>query len=150
MATLLLNCQIRWLVVVPLLLLTTLCMGTQWSGEQRLRAEHNPRKRAELALSLASDAFTSASRFYEQGDADKGDAELDDMTKNLKECLSSLREAHRGGNSYHKAELKVASLQRRLHDLIGNISLGKRGWAQQTERTVDAIHDQLLAGVMKK
>ena len=146
MATLL-NCVSRCML---LLLLGTLCMADHSSVDQRLQAESNPRKRAELALICAWNAFDKASRSYKAGDVHQGDAELDDMTKDLNECLGSLREAHKGGGSYQKAELKVASLQRRLHDLIGNISLGKRGWAEQTERTVDGIHDQLLLGAMKK
>jgi hypothetical protein len=125
-------------------------MAAQLSADQRLQAESNPRKRAELALICASNAFDDATRFYEKGDVHQGDAELDDMTKDLNECLGSLREAHKGGNSYQKAELKVASLQRRLHDLIANIAIANRGWAEQTERAVDGIHDQLLLGAMKR
>jgi len=149
MGTPVLNCVVRCVLVVPLFL-TTLCMAAQSPSDQRLQAESNPRKRAELALTFASNAFDCATHFYNEGAIHKGDAELDDMTKDLKECLSSLREAHKGGHSYQKAELKVAALQRRLHDLIGNIAIGNRGWAQQTERTVDGIHDQLLAGAMRK
>lgn len=149
MRTPLVNCVVRCILVVPLFL-TTLCMVAQPPSDQRLQAEKNPRKRAELALAFASNAFECATRFYNEGAVHKGDAELDEMTEDLKECLSSLQEAHKGGQSYQKAELKVAALQRRLHDLIGNIAIGSRGWAQQTERTVDGIHDQLLTGAMQK
>ena len=149
MGTSLLNCVVRC-ILVGQLSLATLCMAAQSPSDQRLQAESNPRKRAQLALTFASNAFECATRFYNQGAIDKGDAQLDDMTQDLKECLRSLREAHKGGRSYQKPELKVAALQRRLHDLIGNIAIGNRGWAQQTERTVDRIHDQLLAGAMKK
>jgi hypothetical protein len=149
MGTPLLKCVVRCILVIPLFL-ATLCMTAQSPSDQRLQAESNPRKRAQLALTLASNAFDCATRSYGEGEIHKGDAELDDMTKDLKECLRSLREAHKGGHSYQKAELKVAALERRLHDLIGNIAIGNRGWAQQTERTVDGIHDQLLAGAMQK
>lgn len=136
-------------VLSLLVLLTAHSVFAQAPGDDRLRAESNPRKRAELALNLASAAMDDASRFYKEDEIHKGDVELDNMTGDLKECLSSLRAAHKGSN-YQKAELKVASLQRRLHDLIGNIGIGNRGWAEQTERTVDDIHDQILSGAMKK
>lgn len=147
MPPLLLNGAFR--CVLGLLLLTAPPMSAQSPDTAQLLAQHNPRKRAELALNLASAAFDDATRFYKEGNIHKGDAELDRMTGDLKECLSSLRAAHKGSN-YQKAELKVASLHRRLHDLIGNISIGERGWAEQTERTVDGIHDQILSGAMKK
>lgn len=133
-----------------LLLIVVTCFAfAQAPDQDRLRAESNPRKRAELALSLASSAFDQASRFYKGGKIHQGDAQLDNMTGDLKVCLKSLRAAHKG-SSYQKAELKVASLQRRLHDLVGNINIADRGWAEQTERTVDGIHDQILSGAMKK
>lgn len=135
--------------VACLLLLTSWFILAEPSGVDQLHAEKNPRKRAELALNLATEALDSASRFYKEGQVHKGDAKLDDMTGDLRECLSSLRAAHKG-SSYQKAELKVASLQRRLHDLIANINYGDRGWAEQTERTVDELHDQILNGAMKK
>ena len=148
MFTLLFNGALRYLIAL-LLFLTAHAVVAQSHDNDRLRAENNPRKRAELALNLASAALDDASRFYKEGEIQKGDGGLEDMTGDLKECLSSLREAHKGSN-YQKAELKVSSLQRRLHDLIGNIGIGDRGWAEQTERTVDSIHDQILSGAMKK
>ncbi|HST79878.1 MAG TPA: hypothetical protein VLN58_15440 [Verrucomicrobiae bacterium] len=71
------------------------------------------------------------------------------MIQDLRECVKSLRAARKSGN-YKRAELKVASLQRRLHDLVSDLSLENRGWAEQTERTVDEIHEQILTGVMKR
>ncbi len=136
-------------VLSLLLFLMSDYVFAQMASDDQLHAKNNPRKRAELALNLASTAFDDASTFYKEGEIEKGDAELDNMTGDLKQCLSSLRAAHKG-NNYQKAELKVASLQRRLHDLVGNISIGNRGWAEQTERTVDDIHEQILSGAMKK
>lgn len=115
----------------------------------RLATEHNPSKRSVLALDLATSALDDASDCYKSGNVHKGDAELEEMTKDLRECVSSLRAAHKSG-SYKKAELKVASLQRRLHDLVSDLSIENRGWAEQTERTVDEIHEQILTGVMTK
>jgi hypothetical protein len=118
-------------------------------SSDRLAAEHNPSKRSTLALSLAASALADASNCYKSGNIHEGDAELDEMIQDLRECVRSLRAAHKSGN-YKKAELKVASLQRRLHDLVSDLSIENRGWAEQTERTLEEIHDQILTGVMKK
>lgn len=136
-------------VLILSFLLAPYALFAQTSRQDQLHAEHNPKKRAKLALRLASTAFNEADGFYRAGEVHKGDAALDEMTGDLKECLSSLRAAH-SGNSYQRAELKVASLERRLHDLVETISIQNRGWAQQTERTVDKIHDQILNGAMKR
>ncbi len=111
--------------------------------------EHNPARRSEKALVLADSAFDNARDFYNKGEVDKGDAQLDDMTKALDFCVESLQEA-RKAKYYKKAELKVALLQRRMSSLLDDIDVQERGWAEQTNRALDQIHDKLLAGVMKK
>ena len=58
-----------------------------------------------------------------------------------------------GGNKarfYKKAELKVALLQRRLSGLTDELSILERGWAEQTGRKMEEIHEKLLDGVMRK
>ncbi|HSU59979.1 MAG TPA: hypothetical protein VLI55_11750 [Bryobacteraceae bacterium] len=111
--------------------------------------EHNPAKRSEKALVLADSAFDNARDFYNKGEIDKGDAQLDNMTKALNFCVESLQEA-RKAKYYKKAELNVALLQRRMASLLDDIDVQERGWADQTNRMLDQIHDKLLAGVMKK
>lgn len=111
--------------------------------------EHNPVKRSKKALVLADTAFDNARDFYNKGEIDRGDAALDNMTQALKFCLESLQEAKKG-KYYKKAELDVALLQRRMSSLLEDIDIQDRGWANQTSRTLDQIHDKLLAGVMRK
>jgi polyhydroxyalkanoate synthesis regulator phasin len=147
MSTLLLKGALSARATVSVLFAVQLLVAQPSSD--RLAAEHNPSKRSALALDLAASALEDASDCYKSGNVHKGDAELEEMTKDLRECVSSLRAAHKSGN-YKKAELKVASLQRRLHDLVSDLSIENRGWAEQTERTVDEIHDQILTGVMTK
>jgi len=114
-----------------------------------LRSEHNPVKRSTMALSFADIAFENAHEFYTNGDFEKGDAQLEYMTNALNECVASLAIA-RKGRFYKKAELNVADLQRRLQGLLDDIALPRRGWAEQTSRRLDDIHDKLLDGVMRK
>ncbi len=112
-------------------------------------ANHDAGKQAELELDKAETAFDYARDAYHTGNIDKGDAELDGMTKALHACEESLETAHKA-RYYKKAELRVANLQRRMASLLDDIELPRRGWAEQTNRELDTIHDRLLAGVMRK
>ena len=114
-----------------------------------LSTEHDPGRRSQRALVLADSAFDDARDYYNKGDFDKGDASLEAMTGALKVCVESLQAA-RKAKFYKKAEMNVALLQRRMSSLLEDIDLQERGWAEQTNRTLDQIHDKLLAGVMGK
>jgi hypothetical protein len=114
-----------------------------------LKAEHDPARRSEKALTFADTAFDGARDFYNQGEIQKGDARLEDMTNALNECVSSLAVAHKA-RFYKKAELKVAYLQRRMQGLLDDIEIQRRGWAEYTQRKLEEIHDRLLDGVMQK
>lgn len=114
-----------------------------------LQSEHNPIKRSNMALTFADSAFQTAHEFYSKGEFDQGDAQLEYMTKALNACVASLAIA-RKGRFYKKAEMNVADLQRRMQGLLDDIQLPRRGWAEQTARRLDEIHDKLLEGVMRK
>jgi len=114
-----------------------------------LQAEHNPVKRSNKALVLADMAFDNARDYYNKGEVNKGDAALENMTNALNECVQSLATAHKA-RFYKKAELKVSYLQRRMEGLLYDLDVQQRGWAEQTQRQLDAIHDKLLNGVMRK
>jgi DNA gyrase/topoisomerase IV subunit B len=137
------------LVEVTLLIVTCASVVRAQSLLSELKAEHDPGRRSELALDFADTAFDSAHNFYNKGEIDKGDAQLEDMTNALNECVVSLAVAHKA-KFYKKAELKVAYLQRRMQGLLDDIQLQQRGWAEQTQRKLDEIHDKLLDGVMRK
>lgn len=139
----------RRLIDVALLAVTCALVVQAQSLVTELKAEHDPAKRSEMALDLADNAFDNAHDFYTKGEIDKGDAQLEDMTAALNECVVSLAMAHKA-KFYKKAELKVAYLQRRMQGLLDDIQLQQRGWAEQTERKLDEIHDKLLDGVMRK
>jgi DNA gyrase/topoisomerase IV subunit B len=114
-----------------------------------INQEHNPGKRAELALSLADESFDDARGFYDKGAMEKGDAALENMTNALNACVQSLAVSNKP-KFYKRAELKVAYLQRRMNDLLEEMSVQRRGWAEQTKRRLEAIHDKILNGVMSK
>jgi len=132
-----------------LLLATCVSMGYAQSLLTDLKAEHDPGKRSEMALSFADTAFDNARDFYDKGEIEKGDAQLEYMTNALNECVVSAETAHKA-KFYKKAEQNVATLQRRIKSLLDDLEMQKRGWAEYTDRKLDEIHDKLLAGVMRK
>lgn len=137
------------LLEVGLLAITSVGTLQAQSFLDELKSEHDPGRRLEMALTYADSAFDSARDFYTKGEVHKGDAELEDMTNALNECVSSLEEAHKA-KFYKKAELRVAYLQRRMKGLLDDIEMQQRGWAEYTNRKLDEIHDKLLDGVMRK
>ena len=114
-----------------------------------LKAEQNPARRSEMALSFADVSFETAKDLYHKGDVRKADEQLDNMTSALSACVDSLAVANKA-KFYKKAEMKVAMLQRRLSDLVSDLGIQERGWAEQTNRHLEEIHDKLLNGVMRK
>ena len=114
-----------------------------------LKTEHNPSKRSEMALTFGDQLFDNAKDSYGKGEITKGDADLESMTKVLNACIESLAAANKS-KSYKRAEMKVAHLQRRLSDLVNDMSIQERGWAEYTSRKLDEIHDKLLNGVMRR
>jgi hypothetical protein len=124
-------------------------LQAQQSFLTELEAERDPARRSDKALTFASAAFDNARELYTKGEFKQGDAELENMTSALKECVGSLQTAHKA-RFYKKAELRVAYLQRRMKGLVDDLSLQERGWAEYTERKLDDIHDKLLDGVMRK
>jgi hypothetical protein len=100
-------------------------------------------------LAIAEAAFEHAHSFYAEGEIDGGNAQLENMTNALNIAVTSLAAAHQWPLN-KKAELKVAHLQRRLQELVDDIALPERGWAEYTERKLDEIHSLLLYQVIKQ
>jgi DNA gyrase/topoisomerase IV subunit B len=114
-----------------------------------INQEHDPAKRSELALALADESFDNARGYYDKGAIDKGDTALENMTNALDVCVKSLEISNKA-RLYKRAELKVAYLQRRMSGLVADLGVSERGWAEQTKRKLEEIHDKILDGVMRK
>ncbi len=114
-----------------------------------LKDEHDPAKRSEKFLEAADEAFDGARAAYGKDDVHTGDAQLDDMMSALQNCVTTLNTVHKS-RLYKRAEMRVASLQRRMQSLMDEISITQRGWAEQTGRKLEEVHDKLLEGAMKK
>jgi hypothetical protein len=139
----------RLIQVISLSLGFASFLSAQQSFLAELETERDPARRSDKALTFADAAFDNARDFYSKGQIKKGDAELENMTNALKECVGSLQAAHKA-RFYKKAELKVAFLQRRMQGLVDDLSIPERGWAEYMQRKLDDIHDKLLDGVMRK
>jgi hypothetical protein len=114
-----------------------------------LKAEHDPVRRSEKAVTLAEQSFDNARTFYDKGEIQRGDAQLEVMMNALNECASSLDLVHKS-KFYKKPEMRVAYLQRRLSGLLEDLGIQERGWAEYTQRKLEEVHDKLLDGVMRK
>jgi hypothetical protein len=128
-------------------MLTSAMAAQSLLGE--LSQERDPVKRSELALYLADESFDHARDFYQKGAMEKGDAALENMTSALDACVQSLALSNKA-KFYKRAELKVAYLQRRMSNLVDDLGVQERGWAEQTKRKLEDIHDRILDGVMRK
>lgn len=136
-------------LVAGLLSLALVCACHAQADLGEINAEHDPAKRAELAIVVASAAFDDAREAYLRDNVAKGDAQLDSMMNALNLCVDSLSAAHKA-RFYKKPELRVAYLQRRMAALLDDIELQRRGWAEQTSRKLEEVHEKLLEGVMRK
>ncbi len=114
-----------------------------------INQERDPSKRSELALSMADESFDQAREAYNKGATERGDAALENMTSALNVCIQSLAVSNKA-RLYKRAEMKVAYLQRRMSGLVDDLSVSERGWAEQTKRRLEEIHDKLIDGVMRK
>ena len=107
---------------VLLVLVLTASLQAQETLLTELKTEHDPCKRSDKALIFADTLFDNARDLYGKGDVHNGDAQLDNMTKMLKECLQSLESANKS-RYFKKAELRVAMLQRRMQGLLDDLNL---------------------------
>jgi hypothetical protein len=82
-------------------------------------------KHSEKAFTFANLAFENARAFYAKGDIESGDAQLEEITNALNECLRSLPLVDKP-QLYKRAEQKVASLQRRIQGVVDEIQLPGR------------------------
>jgi hypothetical protein len=134
------------------MLFFALLLGASSWGQNlttELKAEHDPGRRSEKALEFADEAFDNARASYTKGEVHKGDEQLDNMTAAVKECADALNTA-RKAKYYKKAELRVAGLQRRMQDLLNDLGIQERGWAEYTSQKLEEMHELILEGVMRK
>jgi len=131
------------------LLLATVVLSASGKLPDEVVSERNPGKRSELALDAAVPALEQARAYYEAGQQQKGEEELDLISMLADECLSSTEEAHKS-KYWKKSEMRIAALNRRIRSFADELGYDQRDPANKLAAHLDFIHDKLLAGVMRK
>src|SRR5947209_20269584 len=97
-------------------------MSNPHPGQVDVKEERDPARRSDKYLAAAETAFDSARTAYTKDNAHEGDADLDEMMSDLQNCVAALDSAHKS-RLYKRAEMRVATLQRRLQSLLDEISI---------------------------
>ena len=139
----------RCAVVVAFLFLALVAFAASDPLPEEVVSEHNPGKRSEIAADSADRSLDQARTFYKAGQIERGEGELDLISRLADECFTSAREAHKS-KYWKKAEMKIAALSRRVHSFADELDYTQREKPNQVAEHLDSIHDKLLEGVMGK
>jgi len=119
-----------------------------------VKSEPNPEKRSERALDNANLALDAARDAYNQGDIEKTQAGLDEISESVDLCYQSLsstgKDPRRDPKFFKRAELRTRELLRRLEGLRDAMSVADRAAVEKVRDDVSEIHDNLLKGIMSK
>lgn len=116
---------------------------------EEVTSERNAGKRSEIAIDMADRSVDHVRAYYKAGQVNRAEEELDLISRLADECLRSTQEAHKS-KYWKRSELKVAALTRRIQSLAQELDYTQREDANKLAVHLDAIHDKLLAGVMRK
>jgi len=118
-----------------------------------VKAETNLERRSDLALDYANAELDQAREAYNEGDAAKLQAALDDTRASVELSFQSLEETGKNArnNKYYKrAELRTRELLRRLDGLRDMMGFEERSLVEKVRDRVAEVHDDLLKGIMSK
>jgi hypothetical protein len=138
----------RWLAIA--LLSTSLHAADLASIGQ----EPNLEKRSQLAIDNAGVALDAARKQYQDGDAAKAEATLNEVGASVDLAYQSLldthKEARRDPKFFKRTELATRQLLRRIESLAASMNFEDRPAAEKVRDRVAVIHDDLLQAIMKK
>ena len=118
-----------------------------------VKAEPDPERRSEIALTSADKAIDAARQAYNGGDKDAEQAALNEVQELVNVSMESLESTHKAprNNKYYKrAELKVGALLRRLHSLRDETAFDGRQAVDVVMSRLSEVHDQLINAIMSK
>lgn len=118
-----------------------------------VKAEPDPNKRSELALTNAEEKLDAARQAYQSGDEAAQAADIQEIGDSVAFCYASLEEAHtapRKSRYYKRAELRVSALMRRLSGFRDEVNFDFRPKVDAILKKVSDIHDDLLSDIMSK
>lgn len=119
-----------------------------------IKTEANLQKRSELALDNANSALDQAREAYQAGDVSKMELELKEVGESVEMAYRSLedtgKDARRNPKFFKRAELRTRELLRRLEGVRDAVGYEQRSLVESLRERVDAVHDDLLQGLMMK
>jgi hypothetical protein len=130
-----------------------LALSLAFADVAGVKAEPDPERRSELALTNADKAIDAARQAYNGGDKDAEQAALTEVRESVDVSIESLESTHKAprNNKYYKrAELKVGALLRRLHSLRDEMAFDGRQSVEAVIKRLSDVHDQLINAVMSK
>ena len=118
-------------------------------------AERNLEKRSELALKLADDSISAASKAYAEASASSSFEQhlqsVEELTRlSLKSLHDTGKEARKKPKYFKSAELKLRNLLRRLSTLSNEVSADDRPRVEAAKKVLSEVHEQLLHDIMSK
>jgi hypothetical protein len=118
-------------------------------------AERDLEKRSELALKVADESITAASKAYAAAsELTAFQARLNEVEELTRLSLKSLQETGKPASKkpkyFKRAELKLRSLIRRMNTLSDEVSAEDRPRVQAATKVMSEAHEQLLHDIMSK
>jgi hypothetical protein len=118
-------------------------------------AERDLEKRSELALKVADESITAASKAYAAAsELTAFQARLSEVEELTRLSLKSLQETGKPASKkpkyFKRAELKLRSLIRRMNTLSDEVSAEDRPRVQAATKVMSEAHEQLLHDIMSK
>lgn len=117
------------------------------------KAEPDPDRRSELALTNADQDIDAARQAWTGGDLQAMASALKDIRQSVELCSDSLhqsRENPRHSKYYKRSELKIMFLLRRLKTLRDDVDVENRDAVETVIHRLQEIHDELLTDIMTK
>ena len=137
-----------WLMIA--LLPCVLCAADLASIQQ----EPNPERRSQMAIDNANSSLDAARKQYQDGDTDKADASLNEVSASVDLAYQSLldtgKEARRDPKFFKRTELATRQLLRRIEGVAESMSFQDRQMAEKLRDHVATVHDSLLQAIMSK
>jgi len=130
------------------------CFACSGADLEAVKNQPNLQKRSEMALACADEALAQAKAAWRQGDGKTFTARLDEIKEAVDLSLDSLQKTGRPPHKllkwYKNAELKTRELSRRLDSFGEEVSLEDRPQVQKVNERVQAVHEELLLGVLSR
>jgi hypothetical protein len=130
------------------------CLFAQATDLESVRAESNLEKRSDRALENANHAIDMARDSYAAGELKKSSEALQEVRDSVALSYESLSDSgknpRRSPKHFKRAEMSIREMLRRLKGLESDFSVEDRNILMETERQLQQIRDDLLAGIMSK